>query len=648
MSEHHEYLPMNSDPAGRTRNMPLALSSHLFPLYEAVVNSIQSIGDRPEGYVNIKIKHDTYQRTLDKGRKVKRVTGFTIEDNGDGFNEPNFKSFNTSDSRLKVEQGCRGIGRFYWPQAFYEIFIESVFETDVGKTKRTFNFSENGVYNLKLEETDSPRKTVIKLAEYRKEYSEECLVGVTPIAKKVLNHCMSYFIGENAPDVVLSDEEERVSLRDLFAEYSDLITKFEVKIKDALFKVCSIKVYGSLENGHALALCADRREVRREQILKNYPLTDSGGKYHIISYIFSEFLNSKILPNRNTFDIPEHRMNNEISFDEIKFELTQSIKKYFENELSGIENEREKIVNVFLENNPEYSTVPIERVIDRIKTDMTDEQIEDIFAETETVINRTAKKDAKRLVNKRGKDIFMSEEEQEKILRNYTETQKNALAKYIIRRREVLDVYEQCLAKNEDENYEDEELFHNILFPKKTTSDEVDVIDECNLWILDERLNYFEFATSDKQMRGISDSTSEESLDVLVFAEKVENGFVKEVAIIELKKPENYDRGVEQQVFKYVDLVKDTKAFDYKRHKIILKEDAWFYCYIICDTTDKMLQKILREMEYYPLYGGRGYYKLHKEIRAHVEFIDHRRLIIDAKSRNKVFFEKLGKPESNQ
>ena len=46
------------------------------------------------------------------------------------------------------------------------------------------------------------------------------------------------------------------------------------------------------------------------------------------------------------------------------------------------------------------------------------------------------------------------------------------------------DAYEKSLARGEDGCYEDEELFHNILFPKKKTSDEIN-IDECNLWILD-------------------------------------------------------------------------------------------------------------------------------------------------------------------
>ena len=76
----------DNDPAGRIRNLSLApnAKNSLFPLFEAVMNSIHAVEDRfgkdnlSKGEVSIEL-HRT-----DSGE----MEGFTVSDNGIGFNEP--------------------------------------------------------------------------------------------------------------------------------------------------------------------------------------------------------------------------------------------------------------------------------------------------------------------------------------------------------------------------------------------------------------------------------------------------------------------------------------------------------------------------------------------------------------------------------
>ena len=84
------YLP------GRVRNTSLHKSNALMPVFEAVVNSIQSIEDSrqapPEGGVTITILRSqakkSEQLTLNHLAETRgEVCGFQIEDNGVGFNE---------------------------------------------------------------------------------------------------------------------------------------------------------------------------------------------------------------------------------------------------------------------------------------------------------------------------------------------------------------------------------------------------------------------------------------------------------------------------------------------------------------------------------------------------------------------------------
>ena len=90
---------LESNLRGRLRNTDLPVSKCLFPLFEAVVNSIYAIDDRiasadsfasTEGKIRV-----TLNRSSDSdlfGEKAELST-ITIEDNGIGFDDNNYNSF---------------------------------------------------------------------------------------------------------------------------------------------------------------------------------------------------------------------------------------------------------------------------------------------------------------------------------------------------------------------------------------------------------------------------------------------------------------------------------------------------------------------------------------------------------------------------
>ena len=76
----------------------------LLPLFEAIVNSIQAIDDMmplSEGKIAITIHRDTgklefHHKEPDKQQEAFPIVGFSIHDNGIGFNDKNFNSFITA------------------------------------------------------------------------------------------------------------------------------------------------------------------------------------------------------------------------------------------------------------------------------------------------------------------------------------------------------------------------------------------------------------------------------------------------------------------------------------------------------------------------------------------------------------------------
>lgn len=100
------------DIRGQLNNIRLAESKALWPLFEAVVNSIQAIEDSPNrenGKIYISaIRESIYQEALDSNRDIlEKFESFTVSDNGIGLDSANYKSFNTAYSTLKAKKAAR-------------------------------------------------------------------------------------------------------------------------------------------------------------------------------------------------------------------------------------------------------------------------------------------------------------------------------------------------------------------------------------------------------------------------------------------------------------------------------------------------------------------------------------------------------------
>lgn len=165
-------MSLQTNLKGRLRNTSLPKNHGLMPVFEAVVNSIHSIEEMnnlPDGKITLRINRAT-QVNLDLDVKSQPpIIGFTIIDNGCGFNEINVKSFKTLDSDHKIDKGCRGVGRLMWLKAFDLVEIEShVFDIDSKLKKRIFRFNDkSGIHGEKLVEATSQQLgTTIKLINF--------------------------------------------------------------------------------------------------------------------------------------------------------------------------------------------------------------------------------------------------------------------------------------------------------------------------------------------------------------------------------------------------------------------------------------------------------------------------------------------------
>ena len=189
---------------------------------------------------------------------------------------------------------------------------------------------------------------------------------------------------------------------------------------------------------------------------------------------------------------------------------------------------------------------------------------------------------------------------------------------------------------------------HQLLYPMRSTSDEIPY-ENHNLWLIDERLSFCQFISSDKPFDNIQ---NEDRTDILmldkpiVVSESKNTGLAyNSIAIFELKRPMRDDYDMENnpitQVIDYAKKIIDGKAKDSSHRPIKVTDSTQFYLYALCDITPS-LERVLDSMSFTRTPDGLGAYLYNSKIHAYIEVLSFDKIRNDSEKRNRVLFEKLG------
>jgi hypothetical protein len=314
---------MDIDLRGRVKiNTNLPYSRGLLPLMEAIVNSLHAIEEAGEklGRIEVFIERDTSQMALpgEEQTVTHPIAGFRVQDNGVGFDDSNYKSFNTSDTMYKEVQGGKGVGRFMWLKAFDRAEIHSVFESDGHMMRRQFRFSlgDNGVGNLATENAvDSQRNTTVRLIGFKPEYRDHCPKATMAVARRIVEHCLEWLIQKGCPSIWLRDEQEdtAIDLNRLFKKEMQLDSSTRAfQVKGQQFRIRHLRLVPGLGPEHQLTFCAHNRSVKSEPLAKMVPNLEgplsepADGKQFIYSgYVSGKFLDDRVISERTRFDISD-------------------------------------------------------------------------------------------------------------------------------------------------------------------------------------------------------------------------------------------------------------------------------------------------------------------------------------------------------
>lgn len=678
-------MSMNTNLPGRLKNTSLPFASGLLPLFEAVVNSIHAIEEAmistEAGKISIQICRGT-QQPLDfaddseNTRAKEPIVGFRITDNGIGFNDVNMTSFTTLDSDHKADKGCRGVGRLLWLKAFRRVYVTSVFVAEETK-KRTFVFTTpSGVVEEELTamEHDTKRSTTIFLDGFGKRYQEASFKTSQAIANSLFEHCLWYFVRDGgAPDITIHDGEETISLNDVYdAHMASSASTETICIKGRAFQLTHVRLT-STSRPHAIELCAAGRLVKEETLVGRVPglfgkLEDGSSQFVYLCYVASDYLDEYVRSERTGFDIAEESgellADTEISLNDIRTAVTERVVAYLADFLSSnLVKSKSRVESFVSQKAPRYrpilSRIPEERL--GVDPGISDKELELTLHKQLAEIEGQLLAEGQEIMSpKQGEEYEDYKKRIDDYLKKAEDIKKSDLANYVFHRKVILDLLSKAIEKDAAGKYAREDLIHKLIMPMRVDSNSVRP-EDCNLWLIDERLAFHHYLSSDKTLAsmpitGSSDTKEPDLVALNVFDNPmlVSEGKklpLASIVIVEIKRPMRNDaaegeaKDPIEQALDYLDRIRNGTVTTASGRLIPESNDIPGFCYVICDITPSVVKRC-RMHDAIQTADKMGYFFYHKEFGAYVEVVSFDRLVNAAQERNRAFFDQLGLPAS--
>ena len=669
-------MSLQTNLQGRLRNTSLPKSHGLMPVFEAVVNSIHSIeekGNLSSGKITLKINRVSQEHLDFDAKALPAITGFTIIDNGCGFNEKNFQSFKTLDSDHKIDKGCRGIGRLIWLKVFSQVVINSQF-IDEGRERkqRVFYFdSKKVVHSDVISNSDHEETgTIVELKGFDADYRDNVAAKGLTIAAQLLEHILWYFVrSEDAPTIlVVDDSGEKIDLDILYDQHMHTSTFHEtITIQEQVFELTHIKFRASINKKHQLALCAANRLVKEESIQGKLPglygkISDESGEFTYTCYVASDYLTEHVRSERTSFNIAENVNDilNEISFKTIREAVLERAQEYLKDVLTNnILAGKERVDRFISTHAPRYR--PIINYVSEdlliVDPEKSDKELELHLHSQWYEVERQLLCDGHNIMQPQSNEhIEEYKDRLNEYLKKAEDLKKSDLANYVSHRKVIIDLLQKSIERTPDGKYVREDMIHSLIMPMQKDSREV-FLDSCNLWLIDERLAFHSYLASDKTINAMpitsNNSTKEPDIAALkIFDNPLlvnnQSDFpLSSITIIEIKRPmrndmrEGEDKDPIDQALSYLEKIRDGKVTTPSGRPIPGGKDMPGYCYVLCDLTESM-QRRCRRANLRITSDGMGFFGYNEPSHAYIEVISFDQLVKSAKERNQAFFHKLG------
>jgi hypothetical protein len=643
------------------------------PLVELVVNAIQAIDENStkNGLVEIEVLRNGQADMIDR---LEDVDGFIVKDNGVGFTKTNRDAFDTLYTERKMLDGGKGFGRFTCLKYFDQVKVSSTFAE--GDTLRDRSFKMGLDKDIIVDENvceSSARQigTRVEISGIKSvRFPDKKL---ETISRVVVERLLPYFVDKErtCPRVVIRDAKDpgnSLSLNDYLGKQNSQIV--EIKVNKGAFslpvneeqKAFSVRVFKFFSPRMAtskVSLVAHRREVT-DNALQSYipefaeefyepgPDVSKGRNFVVKAYVFGDYLNDNVSLERGEFRFQtDTDLLNGISQADIERLAAEIAQTALGTEIAERKQRKQARIIEYVETQaPWHRTLSHEVDFGALPMNPSHQDIELHLQKKKYEKEVSTRSQVAAILSSDSPDELAEKIAQ--IMESISDTSKNDLIHYVSMRKCVLDLFSKSLELDADKKHKSEGEVHDIIMRRRKDSDDLDY-NAHNLWILDERLNFSSYVSSD---RAIGKSKGDRT-DVTIFNRRVafrgENEASNPITIFEFKKPQRDDfadpsskEDPIQQIVRYVNQIKDGKFKTPGGRDILVNITTPFYGYVVCDLTSKVKKWLEFEKDFTAMPDGLGWFRWFGNNSLYMEVISWTKLLRDAEMRNKIFFNKLG------
>lgn len=475
------------------------------------------------------------------------------------------------------------------------------------------------------------------------------------------------------PDIILCEKDGSSSIRlnDFVSnELSAVIREvgvdnniFTLKAMDTdeEFLVRIFKIYSPRNQQSRISLVAHKREVSGSPIHKFIPEfedefferdrngdIDRERNYIIKAYVFGSYLDRNVSLERGGFEFQtDSDQTLGIGQTQIEQDAAAISREALGDDITFRQEKKKERVQSYVDEEAPWHKAILEKIdLRSMPYKPTNEEIETRLQQEKFAQEIAIKRDVAKLLTET--NIKNAKDRVTDIVSNISGTSKNDLIHYIALRRTILDIFGKSLEVDETGAYSAEGIVHDIIFPRKGDTERTSFHDH-NLWILDERLNFTTYVSSDVPL----DGGNTERPDLLVYNRRVlfreDNEASNPIIIFEFKKPQRDDfvnpssrEDPVQQIVRYVNDIRDGKYRTPEGRKMQVAQNTPFYGYVVCDLTQKVETWLEREKNFTPMPDRLGWFQWMSNINLYAEVISWDKVLKDAKMRNQIFFQKLG------
>jgi hypothetical protein len=644
------------------------------PLVELVVNAIQAIDAKgiPDGLVQIEVLRNGQADVLDR---LEDVEGFVVTDNGIGFTKSNRDAFDTLYTEQKIAEGGKGFGRVTCLKYFDRVKVSSTFAEGDAFRERSFKMGLDK--DIIVDEKEGPSQAqstgaAIEISGIKSvRFPEKKL---ETISRVVVERLLPYFVekGRTCPRVVIRDANkpsDTVVLNDYLGKENSQIV--EMAVDGGTFSLSAnedkknlpvrvFKFFAPRTEKSKVSLVAHRREVTdnplesyipefAEEFFEPGPDQDlaKGRNFVIKAYVFGDYLNDNVSLERGEFRFQtDTDLLNGISQNDIEQKAAEIVQSVVGAEIAARKTRKEARISEYVTNDAPWHRILAKEVdFSALPMRPSNQDIELHLQKKKFEKETTTRTQVAALLNSTNPDELGEKISQ--LIENISDNSKNDLIHYVSMRKCVLDLFSKSLEIGADGKHKSEAEVHDIIMPRKKDSEELNY-DAHNLWILDERLNFTSYVSSDKPLKSSGDRT-----DITVYNNRVayrgDNEASNPITIFEFKKPQRDDfadpssrEDPVQQIIRYVNQIREGKFKTPTGRDILVNDTTPFYGYVVCDLSKKVRDWLQKERDFTPMPDGLGWFNWFGNISLYMEVISWTKLLRDAEMRNKIFFNKLG------